>query len=229
MQTKNADYYHIYSPDYADYASDGALSFCDKESAIEDVESILKEMGISSVTCYESYALPLEYHKNVEEDAAEAGFANDTLSDAEWNELGDCYELFFTSKIDDIDLEPEGYVASDDSLCNGAKILVLYNANGIAYIDAANRYKTTDNGESVDVIDGETILSSLKDKMESQILTSEYRVMSEKLEYYPSVVNIKDNEFQLIPVWKITLESEDENDGTVEYLFDAESGKELVC
>ncbi len=229
IQTKNADYYHYYDSYYADYVSDDDLTFCDRETAIKDAESVLKKMGMDSLTCYESYALPLEYHKKVEEDAAEEGFGEEPLSDEQWQALGDCYELIFTSKIDDIDMEPKGYEASDDSMCNGGKIVVFYNADGIAYLDAANRYATTDDGEEVDVIDGESILSSLKEKMDSQILTSNYRVMSENLEYYPSLIDIKENKFELIPVWKITLQSDDEEEGNIEYLFDAQSGKELIC
>ena len=57
-------------------------------------------------------------------------------------------------------------------------------------------------------------------------MTEELEVQKLELYYFPSIVDTQKGEFQMTPVWKITLK-----DSYTEfiYLFNAVNGVEIIC
>lgn len=195
------------------------------EEAQSKILECLKAMGIDSVSINSICALPAgfqQYEENKRVDKGQLKEA-DKLGD-KWE---DSYFMELTTTIEGIPLYESSYVAQDDSVYNGGRITALVSKQGIQYLVVPNQYRIdAESASPQQILSAKQILEKLKFKLENIILTEELTVEELKLYYFPSIIDTKEGEFQMIPVWKITL-----RDSLTEftYLFHAIDGVEIIC
>ena len=194
------------------------------EEAQSKILECLKAMEIDSASINSVSALPAAFQQYEENKRVDKGQLNeaDKLGD-KWE---DSYFMELTTTIDGIPLYESSYVAQDDSVYNGGRITALVSKQGIQYLVVPNQYRIdAESGSPQQILSAEQILEKLKFKLENIILTEELTVEELKLCYFPSIIDTKEGEFQMVPVWKITL-----RDSLAEftYLFHAIDGVEIL-
>lgn len=234
IKTENAGCYYMYNSDYTEacsvienFGENQELDFQNSVIVKKEVIDLLKEIGINNAVVKHIYALPAGYHQYIERIYAENGMLKqDEILGEKWNDIGDCYEIVLTTEYDGISIFEDTYVAEDDSAYNGGKIQVFYSKDGIQRLNAPNQYRIVEQDfEMLQVLGTEEILSVIKKKMNNMILTENYTVTKLELCYLPQIINKKSGDFQMQPIWKVTLNGED---GTgVNYLFKADTGEEI--
>lgn len=195
------------------------------ETAKNRILECLKGMGIDAVKVNVVSALPASFQQYEEDKRvkAEQLEAADKLEE-KWE---DSYFIELTTTISGIPVYESTYVSQDDSAYNGGRITAIISAKGIQYLTVPNQYRideTTANNQRI--LSAEQILEKLKFKLENIIMTEELEVQKLELYYFPSIVDTQKGEFQMTPVWKITLK-----DSYTEfiYLFNAVNGVEIIC
>lgn len=235
--TNEGTWIQEYDPDYAKSFSDisnlgegKALDFMTPDEAKQCVISTLEKLHIENAYITHIYALPLEYQKRIEQYNISNGILNqaDAIGDR-WDDLGDCYELKLAENINGIPLRGSGYIASDESAYNGSEMTAFVSKKGIVSFIIPNQYVVGDAiaSSSEQILAPEDILNHLKQKLDSIVVTEPYTVTNLKLEYFPKIINITDNEFHLIPIWEVEMTADDQEKSTMNYLFDARTGLEL--
>lgn len=194
------------------------------EEAQSKILECLKAMEIDLVSINSVCALPAVFQQYEENKRVDKGQLNET--DKLGDKWEDSYFMELTTTIDGIPLYESAYVAQDDSAYNGGRITALVSTQGIQYLVVPNQYKIdAESASPQQILSAEQILEKLKIKLENIILTEELTVEELKLYYFPSIIDTKEREFQMTPVWKITLK-----DSLAEftYLFHAIDGVEIL-
>ena len=232
FRTEIGDRYAIYDPDdekigISGYGENKELDFMSQQVVIDKVQAVLTDMGIENSKLLHIYALPVEYQQYVENTYVEGGYLSEgkKLGDR-WNDYGGCYELVFTTELNRIPLTEFGYTAADDSVYNGCEISVLYSADGIQDISASNQYRADESSaENKTLLSADEILGYFKNKFESVIMDGDYVAKEIKLCYFPQIIDRKEGKFRIIPIWQITISSEEYGD--FHYRFNAVDGTAL--
>ena len=195
------------------------------EEAQRKIQECLKGVGVDAIKVNVISALPAAFQQYEEDKRVGAGQleAADKLGE-KWE---DSYFIELTTTIDGIPLYESTYVAADDSAYNGGKITAIISAQGIQHLVIPNQYRIDEtSANSQTIFSAEQILEKLKFKLENIILTEEIVVEKMELYYFPTIVDTPKGEFQMIPVWKITLK---DSYAEFTYLFNAVNGVEIIC
>ena len=231
FRTEIGNIYTSYYPDekieISGYGENKELDFMSQQEVIDRMQTALTDIGIENSRLLHIYALPVEYHQYSENEYVKEGYlSEDEKLGDRWNDYGGCYELIFTTEINRIPLTEFSYVAADDFGYNGCEISVLYSADGIQYISASNRYRVDESSaENKVLLSANEILDHLKSKFESIIMDGDYVVKEIKLCYFPQIIDRKEGKFRIIPIWQITISSEEYGD--FHYRFNAVDGTAL--
>lgn len=231
-----AEHIREYSAEYASAHKDIAelgenreLNFLSRKKAIDEIISLLHQLQIDNAYVTKIYSLPIEYQKIRENEELQDGTidSDDVLADR-WDGIGDCYQIELGEQLSEIPIYQSNYVCSDGTICNGSKITAFITKDGIVKLVIPNQYVTTETiDNSKQIMEPEKVVQNLNDQFEELITSESYTASSMKLIYFPELFNKNKNEFHMIPVWKIDLKSNNQEENELEYLFDARTGQEL--
>lgn len=223
------------------------LDFATIEQAQAEIQAVLDKLEIPVVReprCYtldyDSLSAENERQYAITMEAAEGMDQALVPEKLEIREEDACYMFYYPVAIDGMPVSPYANgVYGDGSLTAGTELIACYNKDGIAGLYLQYQPLMQEKSEAQPVIPLEEILEKEKAKYDSIILEGEYTIYDIRLEYIAQPVTSKENTYNLIPVWRFSVEHERElnkGDGQsgstvitrVTYdLYDALTGEEI--
>lgn len=223
------------------------LDFATIEQAQTEIQAVLDKLEIPVVReprCYtldyDSLSAENERQYAITMEAAEGMDQALVPEKLEIREEDACYMFYYPVAIDGMPVSPYANgVYGDGSLTAGTELIACYNKDGIAGLYLQYQPLMQEKSEAQPVIPLEEILEKEKAKYDSIILEGEYTIYDIRLEYIAQPVTSKENTYNLIPVWRFSVEHERElnkGDGQsgstvitrVTYdLYDALTGEEI--
>lgn len=222
------------------------LDFATIEQAQAEIQAVLDKLEIPVVREPRCYTLDYESlsAENERQYAITMGIAEEmeafTPEKLEIREEDACYLFYYPVAIDGMPVSPySSGVYGDGSLMAGTELIACYNKDGLAGLALEYQPLMQEKSEAQPVISLEEIVEKEKAKYNSVILEGEYTVHDIRLEYIAQPVSAEENSYNLIPVWRFSVEHEyelDKGDGQsgsmvmtrVTYdLYDAFTGEEI--
>lgn len=222
------------------------LDFATIEQAQAEIQAVLDNLEIPVVReprCYtldydslsaeneRQYAITMEMAEGME------AFIPEKL---EISEEDACYVFYYPVAIDGMPVSPySNGVYGDGSLMGGTELIACYNRDGLAGLYLEYQPLMQEKSEAQPVISLEEILEKEKAKYDSVILEGEYTIYDIRLEYIAQPVSAEENSYNLIPVWRFSVEHEyelnkgDEQGSSIRItqniydLFNAFTGEEI--
>lgn len=223
------------------------LDFATIEQAQTEIQAVLDKLEIPVVReprCYtldyDSLSAENERQYAITMEAAEGMDQALVPEKLEIREEDACYMFYYPVAIDGMPVSPYANgVYGDGSLTAGTELIACYNKDGIAGLYLLYQPLMQEKSEAQPVIPLEEILEKEKAKYDSIILEGKYTIYDIRLEYIAQPVTSEENTYNLIPVWRFSVEHEHElnkGDGQsgstvitrVTYdLYDALTGEEI--
>lgn len=118
-----------------------------------------------------------------------------------------CYLFYYPVAIDGMPVSPySSGVYGDGSLMAGTELIACYNKDGLAGLTLEYQPLVQEKSEAQPVIPLEEIVEKEKAKYDSVILEGEYTIYDIRLEYIAQPVSTEENSYNLIPVWRFSVE-----------------------
>ena len=190
------------------------LDFATIEQAQTEIQAVLDKLEIPVVReprCYtldyDSLSAENERQYAITKEAAEGMdqiFAPEKL---EIRAEDACYMFYYPVAIDGMPVSPYlNGVYGDGSLMAGTELIACYNKDGLVGLYLQYQPLMQEKSEAQPVISLEEILEKEKAKYDSIILEGEYTIYDIRLEYIAQPVASEENAFNLIPVWRFSVE-----------------------
>lgn len=212
------------------YSKDKVLELGDPQKIFETILSNIHEVGYQlEDTSYDYYALD---HETMEKEFMMLDKSGEALSTEEisWGVGDDCY--FFTAVQ-----RQEGlpvYFGSQDfpeDEEGNRPIQALYSSNGIERLEISQLYSFSEPGETVSLLDFDTIVETVSKKY-GDVIGASYTV--KRAELYKMPVKLEGGDYDVKIVWLFEVQESGVDSDTgkeyeyTQYMFvDAESGAEV--
>lgn len=207
------------------YKLDKDLEFASRQDAFEDIRQALTAMGIDIEEQYTCYVLEHSMLQSEEYAMDINGNVDQTVYKDSWTKDDDSYYFAINQKFDDT---PAYHVFYDNfplAADENAPIQVLYNKNGIQFLQLEKVFAFTEQESNYDLKPFEEIAEVIETKYGMLLDGSTYSVNQATLYYMENKVN--DEQYEVIPVWIFNTEDK-ETGKTLQDIVNAETGKEIV-
>lgn len=207
------------------YELDKDLEFASRQDAFEDIRQALTAMGIDIEEQYTCYVLEHSMLQSEEYAMDINGNVDQAVYKDSWTKDDDSYYFAINQKYDDT---PAYHVFYDNfplAADENAPIQVLYNKNGIQFLQLEKVFAFTDQESNYDLKSFEKIAEVIETKYGMLLDDSTYSVNQATLYYMENKVN--DERYEVIPVWIFNTEDK-ETGKTLQDIVNAETGKEIV-
>lgn len=189
------------------------LDFATIEQAQAEIQAVLDKLEIPVVReprCYtldyESLSAENERQYAITMEIAE-GMEAFTPEKLEVREEDACYMFYYPVAIDGMPISPYlSGVYGDGSLMAGTELIACYNKDGLAGLTLEYQPLVQEKSAAQPIIPLEEILEKEKAKYDSVILEGEYTIYDIRLEYIVQPVSTEENSYNLIPVWRFSVE-----------------------
>ena len=207
------------------YELDKDLEFASRQEAFENIHQALETMGIDIEGQYKCYVLEHsmlqseEYAMDINGNADQSGYKDS------WTQDDDSYYFVINQKHDDT---PAYHVFYDNfplAADENAPVQVLYNKDGIQFLQLEKVFAFTEQESNYDLKPFEEIAGVIETKYGMLLDGSTYSVNQATLYYMENKVN--DEQYEVIPVWIFNTE-DNETGKTLQDIVNAETGKEIV-
>lgn len=190
------------------------LDFATIEQAQAEIQAVLDKLEIPVIQEPRCYTLDYEslYAENerqyeIVRKAAEGFDQTFVPEKLEILEEDACYMFYYPVAIDGMPISPFlNGVYGDGSLMTGTELIACYNKDGLAGLALEYQPLMQEKSEAQPVIPLEEILEKEKAKYDSIILEGEYTIYDIRLEYIAQPVTSEENTYNLIPVWRFSIE-----------------------
>lgn len=207
------------------YKLDKDLEFASRQDAFEDIRQALTAMGIDIEEQYTCYVLEHSMLQSEEYAMDINGNVDQAVYKDSWTKDDDSYYFAINQKFDDT---PAYHVFYDNfplAADENAPIQVLYNKNGIQFLQLEKVFAFTEQESNYDLKPFEEIAEVIETKYGMLLDGSTYSVNQATLYYMENKVN--DEQYEVIPVWIFNTEDK-ETGKTLQDIVNAETGKEIV-
>lgn len=182
-------------------------------------------MGIDIEGQYKCYVLEHSMLQSEEYAMDIDGNINQTGYKDSWTQDDDSYYFVINQKYDDI---PAYHVFYDNfplAADENAPVQVLYNKDGIQFLQLEKVFAFTEQESNYDLKPFEEIAEVIETKYGMLLDGSTYSVNQATLYYMENRMN--DEQYEVIPVWIFNIE-DNETGKTLQDIVNAETGKEIV-
>lgn len=205
----------------------------DKETAIEQMEKILQNVGIQ-VSEPRVYSLTCE---KLEENTDYSQTDPDGNPPHHWDEEDAAYAIVYQGSLDSLPVTEIGYRSGPAA---GERIVGIVGKQGLVAFQALNIYEIEEAKKiSEEIVDMDTILNNIQNKFRNILITDKITVDKISLEYVPVLEDVKRGEYKLKPMYVCMARQEiehtqnKEENNTMEensifpIIFDAQTGMEI--
>lgn len=207
------------------YELDKDLEFASRQDAFEDIRQALTAMGIDIEEQYTCYVLEHSMLQSEEYAMDINGNVDQAVYKDSWTKDDDSYYFAINQEFDDTPAYHVFYdnfpLAADENV----PIQVLYNKNGIQFLQLEKVFAFTEQESNYDLKPFEEIAEVIETKYGMLLDGSTYSVNQATLYYMENKVN--DERYEVIPVWIFNTEDK-ETGKTLQDIVNAETGKEIV-
>ena len=207
------------------YELDKDLEFASRQEAFENIRQALETMGIDIEEQYKCYVLEHSMLQSEEYAIDINGNIDQTGYKDSWTQDDDSYYFAINQKYDDT---PAYHVFYDNfplAADENAPIQVLYNKDGIQFLQLEKVFAFTEQESNYDLKPFEEIAEVIETKYGMLLDGSTYSVNQATLYYMENKMN--DEQYEVIPVWIFNTEDK-ETGKTLQDIVNAETGKEIV-
>lgn len=207
------------------YELDKDLGFASRQEAFENIRQALETMGIDMDEQYKCYVLEHSMLQSEEYAMDINGNVDQSSYKDSWTQDDDSYYFVINQKYDDT---PAYHVFYDNfplAADENAPIQVLYNKDGIQFLQLEKVFAFTEQESNYDLKPFEEIAEVIETKYGMLLDGSTYSVNQATLYYMENKVN--DEQYEVIPVWIFNTEDK-ETGKTLQDIVNAETGKEIV-
>lgn len=207
------------------YELDKDLEFASRQEAFENIRQALETMGIDIEEQYKCYVLEHSILQSEEYAMDINGNIDQTGYKDSWTQDDDSYYFVINQKYDDT---PAYHVFYDNfplAADENAPIQVLYNKDGIQFLQLEKVFAFTEQESNYDLKPFEEIAEVIETKYGMLLDGSTYSVNQATLYYMENKMN--DEQYEVIPVWIFNTE-DNETGKTLQDIVNAETGKEIV-
>lgn len=207
------------------YELDKDLEFASRQEAFENIRQALETMGIDIEEQYKCYVLEHSILQSEEYAMDINGNIDQTGYKDSWTQDDDSYYFVINQKYDDT---PAYHVFYDNfplAADENAPIQVLYNKDGIQFLQLEKVFAFTEQESNYDLKPFEEIAEVIETKYGMLLDGSTYSVNQATLYYMENKMN--DEQYEVIPVWIFNTEDK-ETGKTLQDIVNAETGKEIV-
>lgn len=207
------------------YELDKDLEFASRQEAFENIRQALETMGIDIEEQYKCYVLEHSMLQSEEYAMDINGNVDQTVYKDSWTQDDDSYYFVINQKYDDT---PAYHVFYDNfplAADENAPVQVLYNKDGIQFLQLEKVFAFTEQESNYDLKPFEEIAEVIETKYGMLLDGSTYSVNQATLYYMENKVN--DEQYEVIPVWIFNTEDK-ETGKTLQDIVNAETGKEIV-
>lgn len=211
---------------------DKELHFAKSEDVYEEVKCSLEQWGVLIGEKHELFGLDHETMKEQEYVINEAGEYNAPLKKESWTEEDDCYYFQCAQEFHGIPIYYYGYGVLRGYHNIGSAFKVKYDRDGFVEITIERPYDVQDTGKTVSIISAEDAVDCLIRKFDNIIMTDPVVVDELSLQMLPQ--RTAPGSYDLIPMWIFegkeywTLDDGTEETVSDKYMFNAETGKEII-
>lgn len=209
------------------------ISGIDKEVAIEQVKSILDEIGVE-VSKPRVYSLTYE---KLEENTDYSQTDPNGNAPHQWTKEDAAYAIVFKGTIDTLPITEVGYRSGPAA---GERIVGIVGKQGLIAFHALNIYELeTENELSDEILTTQTVLENIQQKFRNIMITDKVEIEKINLEYVPVLKNVEKGEYELKPMFvcmarqNIEHTTDKEDNGLIgdssifPIIFDAQTGMEI--
>lgn len=207
------------------YELDKDLEFASRQEAFENIRQALETMGIDIEEQYKCYVLEHSMLQSEEYAMDINGNIDQTGYKDSWTQDDDSYYFAINQKYDDT---PAYHVFYDNfplAADENAPIQVLYNKDGIQFLQLEKVFAFTEQESNYDLKPFEEIAEVIATKYGMLLDGSTYSVNQATLYYMENKMN--DKQYEVIPVWIFNTEDK-ETGKTLQDIVNAETGKEII-
>ena len=207
------------------YELDKDLEFASRQEAFENIRQALETMGIDIEEQYKCYVLEHSMLQSEEYAMDINGNIDQTGYKDSWTQDDDSYYFAINQKYDDT---PAYHVFYDNfplAADENAPIQVLYNKDGIQFLQLEKVFAFTEQESNYDLKPFEEIAEVIETKYGMLLDGSTYSVNQATLYYMENKMN--DEQYEVIPVWIFNTEDK-ETGKTLQDIVNAETGREIV-
>lgn len=205
------------------------LSFASREDVFQSLKGYFDALGISISDDYEAYALNHKKLQKEEQPTDSDGNIIEEYRKASWTKEDDAYYFILHQEVDGVPIRQVAY--GDGFQGTGieqTELMAVYGARGLIAFREYWGYVLEETTEEREIISLDQALESLQKKYD-MLLTKDSTLFDEvALELMP--VFIRDNEYEIHPVWAFRGEIKSENGPNIpiEIFFDGFSGQEII-
>lgn len=216
------------------YSTEKNFSFATQKEAFNNIKETMSSVGFDIGDNYKAYALDYETLKQEEHAIDKDGNEDKSVYKPSWSEEDNCYYFIIRPTINNIPtfsktLRPVG-VNQSVLLDYFAPVKIIYNKNGIQFIDIGFLFEFNKSSEKVNLAPFEKIAEVVAEPYANMLGDNKYKVTKAELVYRIDASSVKKS-FPINLVWVINTEETGDNPSAIpniETIVDAVSGKEII-
>lgn len=207
------------------YETDKDLEFASRQEAFEDIYQMLETMGIQIGEQYKCYVLEHSVLQREEYAMDINGNIDQANYKGSWTGEDDSYYFAISQKYGDTPAYHVFYDHSPLAADENAPIQVLYNKDGIQFLQLEKVFTFTEQEGNYDLMPFEEIAEVIETKYEAQADGNTYSVRRATLYYMENKVN--EQEYEVVPVW-IFNTVQNETGKNLQDIVNAQTGEEII-
>ena len=207
------------------YSTEDELSFATREQAFEIIKSTLGTIGIdideqnSCFTLDHKIMQEEEYVTNIDGNVATEYYKDN------WTEDDDSYYFIINQSYEETPTYHVFYEAFPLAADENAPIQVVYNKNGIQFLQIEKVFEFSEGNGVYDLKSFSEIAQVLQNKYGMLLGNSTYEVNSAKLYYMEN--KVAENQYEILPVW-IFRTTESSTGKILQDVVNAQTAEEII-
>lgn len=207
------------------YELDKDLEFASRQEAFENIRQTMETMGIGIEEQYKCYVLEHSMLQSEEYAMDINGNVDQASYKGSWTQDDDAYYFVINQKYSDTPAYHVFYDSFPLAADENAPVQVLYNKDGIQFLQLEKVFTFTEQENNYDLKPFEEIAQVIETKYGMLLDGSTYTVNQAMLYYMEN--KISEEKYEVVPVWIFnTVDSE--TGKTLQDIVNAQTGEEII-
>lgn len=207
------------------YELDKDLEFASRQEAFENIRQTMETMGIGIEEQYKCYVLEHSMLQSEEYAMDINGNVDQASYKGSWTQDDDAYYFVINQKYSDTPAYHVFYDSFPLAADENAPVQVLYNKDGIQFLQLEKVFTFTEQENNYDLKSFEEIAQVIETKYGMLLDGSTYTVNQAMLYYMEN--KISEEKYEVVPVWIFnTVDSE--TGKTLQDIVNAQTGEEII-
>ena len=207
------------------YELDKDLEFASRQEAFENIRQAMETMGIGIEEQYKCYVLEHSMLQSEEYAMDISGNVDQASYKGSWTQDDDAYYFVINQKYSDTPAYHVFYDSFPMAADENAPVQVLYNKDGIQFLQLEKVFNFTEQENNYDLKPFEEIAQVIETKYGMLLDGSTYTVNQAMLYYMEN--KISEEQYEVVPVWIFnTVDSE--TGKTLQDIVNAQTGEEII-